>query len=110
MVVAVATLCLPLAGCREDAIDSQATAAAVDNEAHQACDTFSAGYDRATSTAKRLALADRVNRWSSGSDNPAIVKRGTAVGRSADEGDRAWRAAATEFRRVCRQAGWRPES
>jgi hypothetical protein len=103
-----AALCLAAGGCREDTVRSQATAAAVDNEARQACATFTAGYGRATTTAKRLALADDVNRWSAGSDNPAIVKRGTAVGRSADEGNRAWRAAATEFQRVCRQAGWRP--
>ena len=100
-------LCLSAGGCRED--PAGATAAAVDYEARQACASFTAGYGRATSTAKRLALADRVNRWSAGSDNPAIVRRGTAVGRSADEGDRSWRAAAAEFRKVCRQAGWSPE-
>ncbi|MET0416492.1 MAG: hypothetical protein ABW022_10785 [Actinoplanes sp.] len=108
-VAGAVTLCLPAAGCRENTRDSQATAAAVDNEARQACASFNTGYGRATTTAKRLALADRVNRWSAGSDNPAIVKRGAAVGRSADEGNRPWRAAATEFRRVCRQAGWRPK-
>ncbi len=86
-----------------------ATAAAVDYEARKACASLTAGYGRATTTAKRLALADRVNRWSAGSDNPAIVRRGTAVGRSADEGDRSWRAATKEFQRVCRQAGWRPK-
>jgi hypothetical protein len=107
-VLGAAMLCLAAGGCRADPAGRGATAAAVDNEARQACATLTAGYGRATSTAKRLALADRVNRWSAGSDNPAIVKRGTAVGRSADEGNRAWRAATTEFRRVCRQAGWRP--
>ena len=106
--LSAAALCLAAGGCRENAIGSQATAAAVDNEAHRACDTFSAGYPRATTTAKRLALADRVNRWSAGSDNPAIVDRGAAIGRSADRGTRSWRAAAAGFRKVCRQAGWRP--
>ncbi len=33
---------LLLTGCRENTFDSQATAAAVDNEAHRACDTFAA--------------------------------------------------------------------
>jgi hypothetical protein len=56
-------------GCRADPTGSGATAAAVDNEARQACATLTAGSGRATSTAERLALADRVNRWSAGSDN-----------------------------------------
>ncbi len=99
---------LTAGGCRENAIDSQATGAAVDYEAGRACAAFTAGYPRATTTARRLALADRVHRFSSGSDNPAIVDRGVALGRSADRGTRPWRAAAAEFRRVCRQAGWTP--
>lgn len=105
---AVALLCLPLAGCRERPQQRAATAAAVDYEARKACATLWAGYGDATTVAERLALADDVTRWSAGSDNPAVVSRGSAVGRSADQDTRSWRTATNRLMKTCKQAGWRP--
>jgi len=104
---AVALLCVPLAGCREGGQQRAATAAAVDYEARQACGTLWAGYGRATTVPKRLALADRVTRWSARSGNPAVVTGGAAVGSSANHSNRSWRTAANELMKTCKRAGWR---
>ena len=106
-VAVVALLSLPLAGCRERP-QRAATAAAVDYEARRACATLWSGYGGATTVPRRLALADAVTRWSAGSDNPAVVSRGAAMGRSADESTPSWRAAADRLMKTCKQAGWRP--
>ncbi|GIM91145.1 hypothetical protein [Paractinoplanes toevensis] len=102
--VVIVALVLPAAGCEERAT---ATAAVVDNQAQQACDTLAAGYPKSPTVAKRLALADRVYRWSARSDNPAIADQGSAVGHAANDSDRSWRQATARFLKICRQAGWK---
>jgi hypothetical protein len=104
LAVAVA---LSLAGCPRR---TTATAAIVDNQAQQACDTLAAGTPKSHTVAKRLTLADKVNRWSSRSDNPAIVKQGSTVGRAANHSNHAWRLATTNFLKTCRRAGWEARS
>ncbi|GAA0581698.1 hypothetical protein GCM10010172_78380 [Paractinoplanes ferrugineus] len=102
--VFVLVLAVPVAGCRQ--APPAATAAVVDNQAQQACDTLAAGYPKSSTAGKRLNLADDVFRWSGRSDNPAIVKQGSVVGKAANDSTEAWDRAAADFLQICRRAGW----
>jgi hypothetical protein len=78
----------------------------LDDAAVQACNDFAAGEDDARSKTQRLALADRVNKSSAESDNKTIAERGAAMGRSANDSTKVWRADADAFTKACRDAGW----
>jgi len=78
----------------------------LDAAATQACDDFAEGLPAARGKATRLALADKISTSVAGTDNDAVADRVSAVGRSANDGDTAWKAAATALTQACRDAGW----
>jgi len=78
----------------------------LDGPATQACADFAEGYPAARGKTARLALADKVSTSVAGSDNEAIADRVGAMGRSANDGDAAWKSAADALTRACRDAGW----
>ncbi|WP_250007932.1 hypothetical protein [Actinoplanes sp. M2I2] len=84
---------------------SPAAATGSDASGREACAEFQSGWRRAADTPARLQLADSVDRRARRSDSAAIAESVAALGRSADDGDRAWRAAASDLLRACRQAG-----
>ena len=106
---AVVLLALPtMAGCNQQSTiavdtvaDSQDSASGLDASGREACAEFEAGWEEATDTPARLLLADSVERQVRRSDDPELTGSATAMGRSADEGDAAWRAAATDLLRTC---------
>jgi hypothetical protein len=81
-------------------------AGSLDNGAVVACDDFAAGSARARSDTTRLALADKVTASAAKSDNKAVRTRAMELGRSADEGNAAWRTASTALTQACEDAGW----
>ena len=97
------------AGCDQQsslaATSAQPSVSGPDPNGRQACAEFRAGWAGATDTAARLRLADSVERLVRRSDNAALEPPATAMGRSADDGDRAWRAAADDLRRACGHVG-----
>lgn len=86
--------------------DRTDTSGTLDDAANRACTEFAGGAGQARSQATRLALADRVSRWSMKTRNDTIAERAAALGRSADEGAAAWRTQAAAFTAACRDAGW----
>ncbi|MCO8271403.1 hypothetical protein M1L60_12435 [Actinoplanes sp. TRM 88003] len=81
-------------------------AGSLDNGAVVACDDFAAGSARARSDSTRLALADKVTASAAKSDNDAVRTRAMELGRSADEGNAAWRTASNALTDACAAAGW----
>ena len=111
--IAVFLLTLPVsavAGCnRRSAIvadSSPGSSAGFDPGGSEACARFQSDWQRAADKPTRLQLADTVQRLAWRSDNAALTQRIAAMGRSADDGDRAWHAAAAVLLQACRQAGW----
>ncbi|MGK5683978.1 hypothetical protein [Actinoplanes sp. URMC 104] len=96
-------------GCDQRSVlvaeSSHASAAGPDASEREACAEFRSGWRRATDTPARLQLADSVDRRARGADSPALTESVAAMGRSADDGDRAWRAAAADLLRTCGRAG-----
>jgi hypothetical protein len=82
------------------------SAGSLDNGAVVACDDFAAGSAKARSDATRLALADKVTASAAKSDNDAVRARAMELGRSADEGNAAWRTSANALTQACQDAGW----
>ena len=80
----------------------------IDQPAAQACTDFTDGFRTARTKTARLALADKVNKSSAGSDNNQIADRALAVGRSADAGDKQWKQDADALTKACKDAGWTP--
>ncbi|WP_125805229.1 hypothetical protein [Actinoplanes sp. ATCC 53533] len=78
----------------------------LDAPATRACADFAEGYPAARGKTARLALADKVSTSVAGSDNGAIADRVSAVGRSANDSDAAWKSAAAALTQACRDAGW----
>ena len=78
----------------------------LDNGAVVACDDFAAGSARARTDTTRLALADKVTASAAKSDNKAVRTRAMELGRSADEGNAAWRTASNALTQACEDAGW----
>jgi hypothetical protein len=100
-VVAVVLLGLVVARASQDD-----QAVPLDNPASAACSDFADGYPKARSGAARLALADKVSKSVAGTDNTIIADRVAAVGDKANEGNAAWKSAADDLTRACRDAGW----
>ena len=110
--VAALALTLPApvaAGCDQRtslaAGSAQDSTAGLDASGRAACAEFRAGWQRATDTPARLRLADRVGLQARRSDSAAITQPAAAMSRSADDGDRAWRAAAADLLRACGRPG-----
>ena len=104
------TLAVPaVAGCEPEtslaAESSEVTTTGLDANGREACAEFRSGWQRATDTAARLQLADAVERHARRSDSAAVSDSAAAMGRSADDGDQAWRAASDDLLRTCGQAG-----
>jgi hypothetical protein len=78
----------------------------LDNAAVRACDDFAAGQASARSNSARLSLADKVTTSAVKSDNDPVRNRAMELGRTADEGNTAWRTASDAFTQACRDAGW----
>jgi hypothetical protein len=79
----------------------------LDDAASRACTEFAERRSRAGTTADRLVLADRITASSRRSDHDLIVQRVREVGRSAGDGDAAWRGSGDALITACRAAGWR---
>lgn len=80
----------------------------IDQPAAQACTDFSDGYPQARTKTARLALADKINKSSAGSENTRIADRALAVGRSADDGNAQWKQDGDALVNACKEAGWTP--
>jgi hypothetical protein len=79
----------------------------MDTPAAQACTDFADGYPHAKTKAARLALADKVTKSSSESDNKTIADRATKMGRSASDSTVQWNKSATDLTGACQAAGWK---
>ena len=111
-VAALVVLVVPVTtGCdrnlRTGTTSNRHTTGKLDVSGSEAC-TAGSDWRRATDTAARLQLADRVERSARRSDTTAVSERAAALGSSADAGKRAWDRAAAALLRSCRQAGWKP--
>jgi hypothetical protein len=82
------------------------TAGSLDDAANRACSDFASGYPQARTKTARLALADRVTASSGRTDNRQISQRAVQVGRTADDGNTAWRDSAQALTTACHDAGW----
>jgi len=106
VVIVVLVVFALLTANRADDGASEQEAGSLDNGAVVACDDFAAGSARARTDSTRLALADKVTASAAKSDNDAVRTRAMELGRSADEGNAAWRTASTALTQACEDAGW----
>ena len=106
VVIAVAVVAVVLLGLAVARASRDDQVAQLDNPASAGCSDFADGYPKARSGAARLALADRVSKSVAGTDNTIIADRVAAVGDKANESNAAWRSAADDLTRACRDAGW----
>ncbi|MCY1144471.1 hypothetical protein OWR29_41290 [Actinoplanes sp. Pm04-4] len=106
VIAALVVFALVTGNRADDGGESGQSAGSLDNGAVVACDDFAAGSAKARSDATRLALADKVTASAAKSDNDAVRARAMELGRSADEGNAAWRTSANALTQACRDAGW----
>jgi hypothetical protein len=106
LVLAGIVVAVVLVGLAVGRSSRDGAAGKLDAPAAKACTDFADGYRAARGKTARLALADKVSQSAAGSDNEAITDRVGAVGRSANDGDAAWKSAADALTRACRDAGW----
>lgn len=106
VVIAGVVVAVVLVGLAVGRSSRDEPAGRLDAPATQACGDFADGYRAARGKTARLALADKVSTSVAGSENQAIVDRVGAVGRSANDGDAAWKSAADALTQACRDAGW----
>ena len=105
LVIAVLVVFALITARAGDGADEQ-SAGSLDNGAVVACDDFAAGSAQARTATTRLALADKVTASAAKSDNKAVRTRAMELGRSADEGNAAWRTASNALTQACEDAGW----
>lgn len=105
LIAAVAVAIVLVMGQRSKS-DQPQDAGKLDDPAKRTCGDFAKDYPGAKTKLARLFLADRALATSVRTDNDAISRRVSELGRNADDGGAKWKTSAEALISACRSAGW----